>query len=1269
MLITPKLLKGVRDGRSPLHPMNPSLIMLPAMINNSLVHAMLDTGASHSLIMKSFLQNIPHTWVKMSDTPTALLGDGSTNIPTHGLVRFCARFHRIPTYVFAFVVDSLGVDFILGTDWCRRYNIVLHMRQQQLTLQHPHYGSTTIQFHDTLSVPVRLKRSVRLPASHERVVQLTTPLSSASQVSFTPDFNLCRRRKLFIPEAVLHINHFQTCILICNLAQTSITLRENTIIGHMTFFSHLSNALKLSSITAHPCSHTTAPPEHTSLVESKIHLTHSDVDSTICELTRPIASDDDRTAFTKILQKHRRVFDTSKHTIARTHLPHIIVTGDHPPVSVRPYYRTVEQRKELQQEIDKLLLDNIVRPSTSPWSSPVILKKKPDGTFRFLVDFRRLNAITKKDAYPQPSAEELLYRLSGHSYFTKLDLKSGYFQIPIAESDKEKTGFITPDGHYEFNVLPQGLMNAPASFQRVMNNLIATGRWDYVVIYLDDIVIFSHSIEEHKQHVDEILTILNEAHFKVSPAKCTIAARQIEFLGHMVTSTMVEPTPDKIQAILDIPAPRTLSQANRFLGKVNYYRKFIADFAHIAAPLYKVTNKTRTKRHEFYWHAEQQAAFEQFKKILTTAPLFLHFPDPSLPFILSTDASLTRIAGVLKQDTPDGLKVCYYKSRLLSDIEARYSTTEREALAICWCLEQLRPCIGNSSIIIETDHQPLSNMHKNLSLRNKRIDNWLLKLQDLLPQIVTIKYRKGIDNVGPDFLTRYNPQDSVASTADHLLQHSASIEPELPASDMNQSIESRDQIFLSSVVTRSKTRATSNALPVTTLPYPTGKDDAGSIASDSNLDSARSRKPPLLSTSELSSSSDPSLDLSLPRIRTAQHLDSAILSVIDRLQRTSTTTEFTLVDNVVYRVASGRYPQVPYLPQSLIPLVLNLYHDHPLSGHFGVHRTTSRISSKFWWPKMRSQIRNYIASCPQCSAHNISRTKPLGHLKSLEPPQSVFQVLHMDFWGPVRTPTSRGNRYVIILTDNLSKYVIAKALPDCSAQSAAQFLIDHFILVHGAPERIITDNGKHFNNHLLHTISKSMHIPHNFSATYHPQTNGQVERFNATFATQLAKYCDSERNDWDCYLPSIIYAYNTSIHSTTKIAPYELAFARQPKSPFEPVSSCITEPTPHSFYPYLRQVREILTKEAQINIRQHQSSWQQRYNKNRRDMSYRKGDLVYVSIAQGRSKLDPRRQGPYSIIETSGQQHYLVKDDNTGRTDWCHVNQLSPVAHRHALFT
>jgi hypothetical protein len=601
MSVSPKRLKEGRDGRPSLTAINPSLIIIPTMINNTLVHAMVDTGATHSLITRSTLSRFSHPPIQKTSTTTAVLGDATTTIFVHGFVRLCIYINHIPTYVSVFVVDSLGADFILGMDWCRNNDVMLRVRQQQLRVQHPRYGITTVPFLDTVSIPIRLAHSIRLAPHHEHIVSLITPLSAASHVSYTPDQVLCHKKNLVIPEAVLKINRFHTYMLIYNSATTPCTLYKNTVLGTITCFSSLPAPVKITSLSSsvYPLSHDPSSPRLTSIHTTSTHVA-SDVDSVLNKLVNHILDDQEKNEFLSILQQHRRVFDLSKHTIAKTQLPHIIITGNQPPISVRPYYRTVPQRKELQNEVDKLLLDNIIRPSASPWSSPVILKKKPDGTYRFLVDFRRLNSITKKDAYPQPSAEELIYRLSGHSYFTKLDLKSGYFQIPIAEGDKEKTAFVTPDGHYEFNVLAQGLTNAPASFQRVMNNLIATGRWDYVVVYLDDILVFSHSLDEHKRHVHEILSILDAAHFKVSPPKCTLAVQKIEFLGHIVTADTVEPSPEKIQAILDIPSPRTLSQANRFLGKIGYYRKFIHDFARIAAPLHKVSNKTRTKRHEFY---------------------------------------------------------------------------------------------------------------------------------------------------------------------------------------------------------------------------------------------------------------------------------------------------------------------------------------------------------------------------------------------------------------------------------------------------------------------------------------------------------------------------------------------------------------------------------------------------------------------------------------------------------------------------------------------
>ncbi|CAF4649358.1 unnamed protein product [Rotaria sp. Silwood2] len=419
------------------------------------------------------------------------------------------------------------------------------------------------------------------------------PISSATLVSFTSDSKKCTKLNVQVPNALVEIKDFSFYMCVYNSNKYVHTMAANTQLGSIHYQSNDEMMYNILN-SPNPSSMTEQSALLNSIQTNEQHESPntSSLDDVLQELVAHIDNKHHRNDFLNILRQNGRAFDTSKMTRANTKIRHTINTGDHLLISVRPYYKTVQQRKEIQQEVEKLLDQGILRPSHSPWSSPVLLKKKPDGTYRFLVDFRRLNAITKKDSYPQPSAEELLHRLAGHRYFTKLDLKSGYFQIPIDELDIQKTAIVTQDGLYEFTVLAQGLMNAPPTFQRVMNELLANGRWDYVVVYLDDIVIFSKTIEQHKQHVTDVISTLHKANFQVSPRKCSIAVEKIEFLSYIVTSDKVEPSPDKIKGIVDIAPPKTLLQANKFIGKVGYYRKFIRDFARIAAPIHKVTNKT-----------------------------------------------------------------------------------------------------------------------------------------------------------------------------------------------------------------------------------------------------------------------------------------------------------------------------------------------------------------------------------------------------------------------------------------------------------------------------------------------------------------------------------------------------------------------------------------------------------------------------------------------------------------------------------------------------
>ena len=1192
--------------------------MIAAIVNGTPMYAMVDTGATISLIAQSELEKIVHSPIQPT-TATATLGDGHTNITVNGTVELCVDINNFSTFITAFVVDSLGANLILGMDWCQSNKVNVQIGQRQVEINHRELGTTTTPFINDGSVDVRLSECVALMPHHEHMVKVYTPISSAKLVSFITDMKRCSKLKIQVPDAFVEIDHFSFYLCVYNPTRYVHTLAANTKLGSVHYQSEEEIVYQMFA----PC-HKVAATENDSQ-EQSIKSSGEDhsvdasvsVDDVILGLVAHIADEHHRLDFLHILQQNRRSFDTSKMARAKTKVHHTINTSDHLPTSVRPYFKTVQQRKEVQQEVRKLLNQGILQPSSSPWSSPVLLKKKPDGTYRFLVDFRRLNSVTQKDSYPQPSAEELLQRLAGHRYFTKLDLRSGYFQIPISESDRPKTAVITQDGLYEFTVLAQGLMNAPPTFQRAMNELLANGRWDYVVVYLDDIVIFSMTIEDHKKHLADVLSTLHKANFQVAPPKCNIAVEKVEFLSHIITRDRVEPSPEKIKAILDIAPPKTLAQANKFIGKVGYYRKFIRDFAQIAVPIHKVTNKTRTKRHEFQWGNEQQMAFDKFKAILTNAPLFLDFPDRTAPFILSTDASEVRAAGILKQETSSGLKICYFKSRLLTDTESRYSPTEREALAIYWCLTELRNYIGDTPITIETDHKPLVNMHKKTNYGNKRIDNWLIHLQDLIPQIIEIKYRPGIDNIGPDYLTRY------------------------------ETIDQQNEKPLLASVTRSMTRKlVPSAKPSQLATHLPNQASSGHASTTS----ARSI-----------------VEFSLESIRMAQERDEIIQETISRIREGERSDNFVLIDEILFRLVYKRSDsiktRVPYLPASMITSVFEAFHDHPLSGHFGVGRTLAKIRGRFWWPNLRESVQHYVSSCAQCTRHNIVRGKPPGHLKSFDSPADVFQVLHMDFWGPVR-PSARGNRYVLVITDNLSKYVIAKEMPNNTAKAAADFIMSEFIMVHGAPERLISDNGVHFNNALMKTITSTMHIAHAFSAFYHPQTNGQVERFNATFCTQLAKYCNEDADDWDEYLQSVVYAYNSGVHATTGFIPYELAFGRRQKSPFDSPSNSVTLPRAEEFHKRLQRMRRINLKQARENIRNQQQLSKRRYDSNRKDISYSVGDLVFVKVCTSRSKLDQRWVGPSRVVCKKGDQTYVVKDANTGRTNCVHVGQLQLAVER-----
>ena len=398
-----------------------------------------------------------------------------------------------------------------------------------------------------------------------------------------------------------------------------------------------------------------------------------------------------------------------------------------------------------------MLDTKLIRPSSSPWTSPVVLVRKKNGKLRFCVDYRKLNGITKKDAYPLPRIDDMLNTLKGSKWFSTLDLASGYWQVAMHPRDREKTAFVTRYGIYEFNVMPFGLCNAPATFQRLMDRVYQDIAWKFVVVYLDDTIIYSKSFDEHLEHLRETFIRIRQAGLKLNLEKCNFWMQSLPFLGHIVTSIGIAPDPQKIEAVQKIQPPKTVTQLRSFLGLVGYYRQFIRDFSKIAQPL----NQLLCKDISYKWDEPQQEAFEELKQRLVTAPI-LKYPDFDKFFILATDASYHGFGATLSQLDRDRKEhPVAYASKSLTKGEVNYGATELECAAIVWAIEHFHKYLGTAKFVLVTDHSALKWLQT--TEPKGRLGRWILKLQ---PYNFEIVHKPGRIHSNVDALSRLQTQTS-----------------------------------------------------------------------------------------------------------------------------------------------------------------------------------------------------------------------------------------------------------------------------------------------------------------------------------------------------------------------------------------------------------------------------------------------------------------------------------------------------------------------------
>ena len=690
--------------------------IVKGFINEKPANMLIDTGASMSIVNETFQQtHFPSVLLRPGDVnATSVTGDPVT---FKGVFSASLRIGKNVAFQDFYVASGFQHDCVLGTDFLTRTGISIDMSRRMLKWNSettflatdPPDSTWVISLIDRVEIPPRSELYTMLPIG-----------PGCSTGLFEMNDSLYQSSNIYAARSLVQPQRGEIPVRLVNPSMGVIALEPKTTIGTVTSITDVGTTSLVS--------------ENDSSIVTNIKLSNE------------YLSDKQQTELRKVLSKYSDVFAQSDSDLGRTDLlEHAIDTQGHAPIFQRPYRVPEAQRKVIETHVKDMAHRGVIRPSKSPWSSPVVLVGKKDGSTRFCVDFRKVNAVTRKDVYPLPRIDETLDTLGGASYFTTLDLASGYWQVPLKEEDKHKTAFSTHTGLWEFTVMPFGLCGAPASFQRLMEIMLAGLNWETCLVYLDDIIIFSRTFDEHLNRLESVLSRLRTGGLKLKVKKCTFCAPQVKYLGHVVSKEGLRPDESKVSAVQNFPIPQDLTQLRSFLGLIGYYRRFIKDFSMHAEPLYRLTKKNIP----FVWSNEQEQAFNYMKKTLTSFPI-IQFPDFSMPFYTQSDASDKGFGAILGQIRNGTEVVVAYASKAITSSQINWSTIEKEAFAIVWSVKYFRHYLYGRTFTIYMDHNPLKWLFT-LKCPGGRLARWTetLKAYDF-----KVEYRPGKSNTNADALSR-----------------------------------------------------------------------------------------------------------------------------------------------------------------------------------------------------------------------------------------------------------------------------------------------------------------------------------------------------------------------------------------------------------------------------------------------------------------------------------------------------------------------------------